>query len=121
MHLEFWSFTLPDSDRLRMLANISELTSLQRISLGTGMNHIEAKGIMKFHFPNLKSISLEAFDTDTDGAVAMAFWVKHPLIEAISLVRCSRRWFDDEINTSLLPNLRHFKVRQSIFRLFKSP
>ena len=120
LSLQFWSSLLPDSDQLGMLASISELASLQRICLGNGMNRPKAKEILKFYFPNLKSISLEAFHADTDGAVAMAFWIKHPQIEAISLVRCSGVWFDEEINTSLLPNLRHLEVCQSIFHLFRS-
>ncbi|KJA13635.1 hypothetical protein HYPSUDRAFT_195658 [Hypholoma sublateritium FD-334 SS-4] len=95
----------------KLLTTMSHLApSLERLTLG-GMGEIpDANLIMRFHFPNLKSIKLSEFCAFRDGREAMRFWRRHPKIECISIMECMGRWFTNEADSTLLPKLRHLKA-----------
>ena len=67
--------------------------------------------IKRFRLPRLKSIKLSKFNADREGTDAMNFWRQHPRLEAISIIYGGGCWFSNEVDDSLLPNLRHLKVR----------
>ena len=97
--------------KVKLLESISQLApSLERLALG-GMGEIpDANLIIRFQFPNLKSIKLSDFCAFHDGSKTMNFWRLHPKIEGISIMECMGRWFTNEVDSSLLPKLRHLKV-----------
>ena len=94
-----------------LLATVSHLApSLERLTLEELGEIPNANLIMRFHFPNLKSIKLGQFCSVNDGREAMNFWRQHPKIESISIIKCMGRWFTNEVDSPFLPNLRHLKV-----------
>lgn len=103
--------------QVKLLATISQLaSSLERLTLARLGERINFSVITCFHFPQLKSIKLSEFSADREGKEAMSFWRRHPRLEGISIILGGGRWFSDEVDSSLLPNLRHLKVNTQAVR-----
>ena len=101
--------------KVKLLATITQLSpSLERLALAGLGERINFSLIMRFQFPRLKSIKLSEFSADHDGKKAMAFWRTHHRLESVSIIQGVGRWFSDDVDSSLLPNLRHLKVNTQV-------
>ncbi|KJA15417.1 hypothetical protein HYPSUDRAFT_72088 [Hypholoma sublateritium FD-334 SS-4] len=104
--------------QVKLLATISQLaSSLERLALARLGERLNFSVITRFHFPQLKSIKLSEFSANRDGKEAMSFWRQHPRLEGISIIMGEGRWFSEEVDSSLLPNLRHLKAKFADVRI----
>ena len=103
----------------RLLENVVNLSSsLHTLVLGLNMKFDSASPILALEFPNLRYLHLGLFTPET--AEAMAFWIKHPMLETLKLsdTDSQSKWFDETVPEDILPNLKYLEV--SLLKLAKS-
>ncbi|KAF8173448.1 hypothetical protein BJ912DRAFT_886147 [Pholiota molesta] len=93
------------SDNLYRLA-----PTLQNLTLGfSTMVHLNTIPLFALHFPRLRSLVLKGFVPESVSS-AVSFWERHPALERLFLVRYEGRWFPDQFQPRLLPNLKYLKA-----------
>jgi hypothetical protein len=98
------------SDNLYRLA-----PTLQNLTLGfSTMVHLNTIPLFALHFPRLRSLILKGFVPESVSS-AVSFWERHPALERLFLVRYEGRWFPDQFQPRLLPNLKYLKVCLQVF------